>query len=66
MERLSEREREVLALVAEGLNNEAIAGRLSITDRTVESHIAKVLQKLDIDDDGAGHCRVLAYLRLTA
>ncbi len=69
LERLSQREREVLALVAEGLNNEAIAGRLSITDRTVESHIAKVLQKLDIDDDGAGHRRVLAvlaYLRLTA
>ena len=68
LQRLSEREREVLTLVAEGLNNEAIARRLFITDRTVESHISKVLQKLNIDDDGAGHRRVLAvlaYLRLT-
>jgi DNA-binding NarL/FixJ family response regulator len=68
LRRLSQREREVLALIAEGLNNEAIARRLFITDRTVESHIAKVLQKLDIDDHGEGHRRVravLAYLRLT-
>lgn len=66
--RLSEREREVLALVAEGLNNEAIARRLFINTRTVESHVAKVLQKLDIEADGEGHRRVLAvlaYLRLT-
>ena len=65
--RLSEREREVLALIAEGLNNEAIARRLYISDRTVESHVAKVLQKLDLDE-GEGHRRVqavLTYLRLT-
>jgi len=68
LDRLSEREREVLALLAEGLTNEAIARRLFISDRTVESHVAKVLQKLDIDDHGEGHRRVLAvltYLRLT-
>lgn len=68
LDRLSEREREVLALLAEGLNNEAIARRLFISDRTVESHIARVLQKLDIADHGEGHRRVLAvlaYLRLT-
>jgi DNA-binding NarL/FixJ family response regulator len=68
LKRLSDREREVLSLVAEGLNNEAIARRLFITDRTVESHIAKVLQKLDINDGSEGHRRVLAvlaYLRLT-
>jgi DNA-binding NarL/FixJ family response regulator len=66
--RLSEREREVLTLVAEGLNNDAISRRLFISDRTVESHIAKVLQKLDIEDGGEGHRRVLAvlaYLRLS-
>lgn len=69
LERLSEREREVLALVAEGLNNEAIARRLKITDRTVESHISRLLHKLDISDGGEGHRRVLAvlaYLRLTS
>ena len=66
LERLSERERDVLALVAEGLNNDAVARRLHISDRTVESHIAKVMQKLDIDAVD-GHRRVLAvlaYLRL--
>lgn len=50
------------------LNNEAIARRLFINTRTVESHVAKVLQKLDIEADGEGHRRVLAvlaYLRLT-
>jgi DNA-binding NarL/FixJ family response regulator len=54
--------------VAEGLNNEAIGRRLFVSDRTVETHIAKVLQKLDIDDGGDGHRRVLAvlaYLRHT-
>jgi DNA-binding NarL/FixJ family response regulator len=68
LRRLSAREREVLALVAEGLSNDAIARRLFISDRTVESHIARVLQKLDVPDDTEGHRRVLAvlaYLRLT-
>lgn len=68
-ERLSDREREVLELVAEGLNNDAIARRLFINHRTVETHVAKLFQKLDIDDSGDGHRRVLAvlaYLRHTS
>ena len=59
---LTERERAVLALVAEGLTNQAIAERLWITDRTVESHVSKIFAKLRIDDDEASHRRVLAVL----
>ncbi len=68
LSRLSEREREVLALIAEGLTNESIARHLHIAERTVESHVARLLHKLDIDA-GDGHRRVLAvlaYLRHTA
>jgi DNA-binding NarL/FixJ family response regulator len=61
LERLSEREHDVLALVAEGLTNEAIAKRLFVSERTVESHVARVLHKLDIDG-AEGHRRVLAVL----
>lgn len=61
--RLSARERDVLALVAQGLTNEAIGRRLFIGDRTVESHVTSAMNKLDIDDHGGqGHRRVLAVL----
>ena len=63
---LSDREREVLGQVAEGLSNRAIAARLSITERTVEAHITQTFLKLRLDDDPASHRRVravLAYLR---
>jgi len=43
--------------IRRGLDNEAFARRLFITNRTVESHVAKVLQELDIDDAGDGHRR---------
>jgi serine/threonine-protein kinase len=63
---LSEREREVLGLVAEGYSNRAIAARLFVTERTVEAHITQTFLKLGLTDDPASHRRVravLAYLR---
>lgn len=59
---LSEREVEVLALVAEGLSNKAIAERLVITERTVEAHVTRILPKLDLQEGPHVHRRVLAAL----
>lgn len=59
---LSEREREVLALVAEGLTNSGIARRLVLGGRTVESHVSNLLAKLDLPDGDDNHRRVLAVL----
>ena len=59
---LSEREREVLALMAEGLSNRAIAQRLFITERTVEVHTSHVFMKLALPDDDLANRRVLAAL----
>jgi DNA-binding NarL/FixJ family response regulator len=63
---LTKREREVLALMAEGLTNSAIARRLVLTERTVEGHVRSVLMKLDLPESADAHRRVLAviaYLR---
>jgi DNA-binding NarL/FixJ family response regulator len=59
---LSPREREVLSVMAEGLNNNGIAERLVLTERTVESHVRNVLMKLDLPDGEGSHRRVLAVL----
>jgi DNA-binding NarL/FixJ family response regulator len=59
---LSHREREVLSLVAQGLSNTAIGARLFVTDRTVESHMRSIFQKLDLFDSEDTHRRVLAVL----
>jgi DNA-binding NarL/FixJ family response regulator len=59
---LSVREREVLALMAEGRSNRAIAERLVITDRTVEKHVRSILAKLRIPESQEDHRRVLAVL----
>jgi DNA-binding NarL/FixJ family response regulator len=59
---LTDREREVLSLMAEGLTNNAIARRLTLTERTVEGHVRSVLAKLDLPDGEDGHRRVLAVI----
>jgi DNA-binding NarL/FixJ family response regulator len=59
---LTPREREVLALVAEGLSNKAIAGRLFVTERTVEAHVKQIFLKLRLDANPESHRRVLAVL----
>jgi DNA-binding NarL/FixJ family response regulator len=59
---LSHREREVLSLVAEGQSNTAIAVRLVITERTVETHMRSIFQKLRIPESATSHRRVLAVL----
>ncbi len=63
VERLTPRERDVLALVAEGLSNKAIAERLVVTERTVETHVTSIFQKLELADDAISHRRVQAVLR---
>ena len=62
LDQLSGREREVLALVAEGLSNRAIAARLFVTERTVEAHVKQIFQKLGLSADPDSHRRVLAVL----
>ena len=62
---LSPREREVLALMAEGRSNAAIAQRLVITERAVAKHTASIFGKLNLqpsDDDNRRVLAVLAYL----
>jgi DNA-binding NarL/FixJ family response regulator len=59
---LSERERTVLALVAEGLSDRAIAERLWLTPKTVETHVRHILAKLALPPDADHNRRVLAVL----
>jgi DNA-binding NarL/FixJ family response regulator len=59
---LSEREREVLGLVAQGHSNTAVAAALRLSDRTVEAHMRSVFTKLGLHDDGSTHRRVLAVV----
>jgi DNA-binding NarL/FixJ family response regulator len=65
---LTPREREVLALMAEGRTNASIAKQLWLTERTVETHVSAILGKLGLAPSEEGHRRVLAvlaYLRAT-
>ena len=62
LEPLTAREREVLALVAEGRSNAAIAAKLVVTDAAVAKHIRNILHKLDLPQTDESHRRVLAVL----
>ena len=63
LERLSPREREVLALMAEGLGNAVIGERLVVTDGAVHKHIRSIFAKLDLPPDDTADRRVTAVLR---
>jgi DNA-binding NarL/FixJ family response regulator len=63
LEKLSAREREVLALMAEGRSNSAIAGSLVVSEGAVEKHVANIFSKLDLPATSNDHRRVLAVLR---
>jgi DNA-binding NarL/FixJ family response regulator len=63
LEDLSPREREVLALMAEGMSNAGIAGRIFVSEGTVEKHVRSILMKLDLPESDTDHRRVLAVLR---
>ena len=64
---LTEREHEVLELMAQGLTNAGIAKRLYLSERTVEAHVRHVLMKLNLPESEDAHRRVLAVLaRLNA
>jgi DNA-binding NarL/FixJ family response regulator len=60
---LTGREREVLALMAEGRTNSAIGTALVISERAVEKHVANIFSKLDLPASSTDHRRVLAVLR---
>lgn len=62
MQRLTERERTVLAALAEGKSNQAIARLLHLSEASVEKYITSIFQKLDLEADGTGNRRVLAAL----
>jgi len=59
---LSTREREVLALMAEGRSNAGIARRLWVTEGTVEKHVRSILSKLSLPETDDDHRRVLAVV----
>ena len=61
--RLSEREREVLGLMAQGLSNAALSSELHLSPKTVEGYVSSIFTKLDLAPDGRENRRVLAVLR---
>ena len=62
LDHLSQREMDVLALMAQGRSNQAIANTLFITDKTVEAHVRAIFTKLDLPAAADDHRRILAVL----
>jgi DNA-binding NarL/FixJ family response regulator len=62
LDELTAREREVLALMAEGRSNHAIAEQLVVTERAVEKHVTSIFSKLGLTPAAEDHRRVLAVL----
>ena len=60
---LTERERELLDLMARGLSNIALAQQMHLSPKTIEGHVSSIFTKLDLPPDARGHRRVLAVLR---
>ena len=63
LDRLTPREREVLALMAEGRSNHAVARELVVTERAIEKHVTSIFSKLGLTAAEDGHRRVLAVLQ---
>ncbi|MGZ4682389.1 MAG: response regulator transcription factor [Acidimicrobiales bacterium] len=63
LETLTDRERDVLSLMAEGRSNGAIAAELVVSDGAVEKHVRNIFTKFDLPPDASDHRRVLAVLR---
>src|SRR5439155_22102381 len=62
IEQMSEREREILELIAQGRSNQAISARLYLIERTVESHVGTIFAKLGLEPTADDHRRVMAVL----
>ena len=64
LDELTERERDVLSLIAEGRSNRAIAKQLYLSPRAIERHVQAIFQKLRLPESGDDNRRVLAVLAL--
>lgn len=63
LDRLTDRERTVLSLMAEGWSNQGISERMFLSPKTVQAHVTPILAKLDLAESPAGNRRVLAVLQ---